>query len=552
MSLHEAPQLEVKHDKSRRISAVWIVPAIAAILAGLVGWQALSDRGPLVEVRFQQAKGIKPGKTEIKHKDVVVGVVENVVFADDLNGVIVTARLALEIEPYLGDKTDFWVVSANVSAGNLTGLDTILSGSYIEVDWSGPPNQTRRKFVGLDKQPLTPPSTKGQHFRIKAPNAGSLGVGSPVYFRGIKVGKIESRELSDDYASVLYETFIDAPYDELIGVSTVFWNVSGFRLETKTDGLALNVASIEALLSGGVAFTSLSSNLSNASPEETQVFSLYPNEAAALESRFIEGNETGVSFRVSFQDSVGGLEPGAPVEWQGIRIGTVLDLKLNPRSQPADRLVDVIIELQPSRVGLDFDTNEDAQNSIQEWVDSGMRVRLATGNILTGRKVVRFEDGVDSTPFVVDFENDLIPRLPTAASGLDVVAEDAETLMATLAELPLDDLVSSAVRLLDNSNAFVGSPELQRLPFEFNTTLGSVGSAAARLDLASQNIPQLVESLDDIANAGEAALIGVSPDSTLYVDLAGAVRELRNASRSLSDLARQLEQQPNSLIMGRD
>ncbi|MEO1304346.1 MAG: hypothetical protein AAFV37_05170, partial [Pseudomonadota bacterium] len=232
--------------------------------------------------------------------------------------------------------------------------------------------------------------------------------------------------------------------------------------------------------------------------------------------------------------------------------GTVQDLKLNPTGDPAQRLVDVIIELQPSRVGLDFDTIQEAQKSIQTWVDSGMRVRLATGNILTGKKIIRFEDGVDTGPYTVDFETDEIPRLPTAPSGLDLVAEDAEALMATLAELPLNDLVTSAVRLLDNTNALIANPELQKFPQELNDTLGSVESVASSLDLASQNIPQLVANLNSIANAGEAALIGVSPDSKLYVDLAGAIRELRNTSRSLSDLARQLEQQPNSLIMGRN
>ncbi|MEO1305513.1 MAG: MlaD family protein, partial [Pseudomonadota bacterium] len=246
MSPHEEQQLEIEQGKRRVISAVWIVPLLAALLAGFVAWRALADRGPLVEVLFEEAKGIKPGKTEIKHKDVVIGVVEDVVFADGLNGVIVSARLATEIEPYLGDTTDFWVVSANVSAGNLTGLDTILSGSYIEIDWSGPPTESARSFIGLNKQPLTPPSTQGQHIKIKALEAGSLGVGSPVYFRGIKVGQIESRELSDDYASIAYKAFINAPYNELIDVSTVFWNVSGFRLETRSDGLALNVASLEA------------------------------------------------------------------------------------------------------------------------------------------------------------------------------------------------------------------------------------------------------------------------------------------------------------------
>ncbi|MEM6556783.1 MAG: hypothetical protein AAF642_12965, partial [Pseudomonadota bacterium] len=182
---------------------------------------------------------------------------------------------------------------------------------------------------------------------------------------------------------------------------------------------------------------------------------------------------------------------------------------------------------------------------------SGMRVRLATGNILTGKKLIRFVDGVGTDPFRVNFA-DPVPRLPTAPSELNAITQDAEQLVQNLAALPLEDLVVSAVRLLDNTNALIANPELQDLPGELHSTLASFDSVAGQLDAASKNLPLLIDNLNQIADAGESTLTGLSPDSQLYVDLSGAVRDLRDAARSLSGLAARLEEQPNSLITGRN
>ena len=545
----EAP--EIKSDRGGGVSLVWVVPIIAGLIGGAVAYRSLANQGPLVEVEFEAAKGISAGKTEIKHKDVVIGTVEEVKFAEGLERVVVSARLDLEIEPYLGDTTDFWVVSANISGTSFSGLSTILSGSYIEVDWSGPPTESRRKFYGLEKQPLTPPSAEGRHLKMRAARAGSVNVGSPVYFRGIQVGRIESRELSRDNRAIEYSLFIEAPHDALISRATHFWNVSGISLDTSTDGLSVNFASLESLLGGGIEFGEIGIDVSNKPLTDDYVFTLFEDQESAIENQYTNPDEASVQFMVTFDDSVAGLEPGAPVEWQGIRIGTVNDLRLDLTGDPGSNIVNVIIELQPSRIGLAFSTIEEAQASIQDWVTSGMRVRLATGNILTGKKLIRFVDGVDADGFRVDFD-DPIPRLPTAPSELNAITQDAEQLVQNLASLPLEDLVVSATRLLDNTNALIANPSLQRLPGELNTTLASFDSVAERLNVASKNLPLLIDNLNQIADAGESTLTGLSPDSQLYVNLSGAVSDLRDAARSLSALAARLEEQPNALLTGRN
>ncbi|MEM7492984.1 MAG: MlaD family protein [Pseudomonadota bacterium] len=552
MSETESEKLYIEKANNRGLSPVWFVPIIAAILGGLVAWQSLANQGPLVEIAFNQAKGIQADKTEIKHKDVIVGIVEDVSFSEGFDSVIVTARLDPEIEPYLGETTDFWVVSANISGTDLTGLSTILSGSYIEVDWSSEPKQHRRRFEGLSKQPLTPPSAEGRHVILTAPMAGSVNVGSPVYFRGVSVGRVESRGLSEDYRSIEYSAFIEAPYDQLITRSSQFWNVSGVSVDAGADGLSINLASLESLLSGGVAFGQVGTDISGEPFEENARFRLFRNRQDAVESQFETGDDLSVRFALSFDSSVAGLEPGAPVEWQGIRIGTVVDLQLSLDAEAGANIVDVIIELQPSRIGLEFSDITEGQKELQDWVNSGMRVRLATGNILTGRKLIQFIDGIGTGPAPIDFSELPYPRLPTAPSELDAIAENAEDLVANLADLPLEDLVVSAVRLLDNANAFVASPDMQQLPGELSATLSSVDRFAINLNEASRNLPALINNLNQIADAGESTLSGLSPDSQLYVDLSGAVRDLRDAARSLSALAVRLEEQPNALIVGRN
>ena len=551
MSHPEIQAADVEGKRRFSLSAIWLVPFLAVVVGAAVVWQTISTRGPTIEIRFDEAKGIKPGKTEIKHKDVVIGLVDDVRFSEDMEEVIVTAELDRELAPYLGDTTSFWVVGATVSGADLSGLGTLLSGSYIEVDWASLPSQSRRRFVGLAKAPLTPPGVDGLSIKLASSAAGAVNTGSPIYYRGINVGRVESRSLSTDFRTVEYSAFIEAPYSDLIDVNTRFWNVSGVSLESRAEGFRINLSSVDALFSGGLEFAQFGTKSGSLEQKADHTFLIFENRASAQESQFTDPGQIAYRFSLVFEESVNGLEPGAPVEWQGIRIGTVSDLQLDLSAGQSGETVKVVIELQPSRLGLTFDDRAAAMNSLDEWVRSGMRVRLATGNILTGKKLVRFVDGIGDSPTTIDFEATPYPRLPTTISDLDAAADNAESFVATLSELPLADLVETAIRLLDNANNVIADPEIAKLPGELNQTLSSFDEAVSSITITAEKLPTLIDNLNLIADSGDAVLSGLAPDSQMYVDLANTVRELRDASRSLSALASRLEEQPNALIMGR-
>jgi len=528
-----------------KLSPIWIVPIIAAVLALVVAWSALSDRGPLVEIEFAESKGIKAGKTEIKHKDVVIGVVEKVVFKEDLNGVIVTARLAPEVEPFLGETTDFWIVSADFSGSNFSGVETLLSGAYIEVDWSEKPRDRFRDFKGLAKPPLTPPSEKGRHFSLRAPGAGSASAGSPIYYRGVKVGQVDQSGFGEDYSFIQYSAFIQDPYDQLVTEDTVFWNVSGLSVSVDSDGFSLDMASLDSLIAGGIAFGSRSQRQNAPRVEEGQVFALYESREAAMESRFASSTETSFQFLLRFDESVAGLSVGAPVEWQGIRLGTVTDVRVNLLNET----VDVVISMQPSRLGIQDATEATMRARFQQWVDEGMRVRLASGNILTGQKLIHLVDNVSNDPYRIDFDAGSYPELPTAPSEFNAIAKNTEELIGMLSSLPLNDLVVAATDLLNSVDTVVSQPASAQLPGQLKDTLASFGDIA---DGLGSDLPGMVENLDNLLVTAEATVNGLSPDSEMYVNLANSLVELRAMSRSLSALLTVLEQQPNALLTGKN
>ncbi|MEM9122791.1 MAG: MlaD family protein, partial [Pseudomonadota bacterium] len=527
------PSIETK--KRRQISIVWLVPLIAALIGGLVAYQSLTSLGPLVEIEFEEGHGIKAGKTEIKHKNVVVGMVEDVTLGKDLETILVKARMDKALEDYLGDTAEFWVVKATVSGAGLTGLGTIISGVYIEVDWTGPRQKRMRSFKGLDQQPLTPPGTPGKHVTLRTPQAGSLDVGSPVYFRQVRVGQVESRRLADDFSHVLYEAFVEAPYDQLVSGNTHFWNVSGVSAQAGTDGLTINIESLASLFAGGVAFGEFGTSLSERPLKEDTVFFVHEDRDAAEESIFDADDQDGYLFFALFEDSVRGLEKGAPIEWQGIRIGRVKDLILDLGDNPRDHgYIRVVLELQPARVGITDVRDEDVQIAISEWIRAGMRPQLASGNLLSGRKYVEFVEGAGEIGGVIDFTTTPYPTLPTAASNLGTVTQNVEQIVSNLADLPLDRLILGAISVVENVDTLVGDPNTKSIPAELNQALSAFRGAAKNIDAASGDLPQLVDNLNQLATIGESTLGGLSPNSELYVDLSGAVSDLREAARSLS------------------
>src|SRR5580698_1856376 len=213
MNMNKPPDFPeaVATPRSRwRVQLVWLVPIVAVLIGGWLAVQSILEAGPTITISFETADGLEAGKTKIKFKNVDIGVIKKVTLAPDDKSVIATAELTRNADRMLVTDTRFWVVRPRISGGTVSGIGTLLSGSFIGVD-VGTAKKTRRDFVGLDTPPVFASNVPGREFVLKGPDMGSLDVGSPVFFRRLQVGQVTSYRLDDDGKGVTMHVFINAP-----------------------------------------------------------------------------------------------------------------------------------------------------------------------------------------------------------------------------------------------------------------------------------------------------------------------------------------------------
>jgi paraquat-inducible protein B len=485
----------------RRIAPIWVVP-IVAVLLGL--WMVVHNyrtQGPDITITFSTADGIEAGKTKVKALSVELGLVTSVHLGEDLDSVVVTARLERSAIPLLREDTQFWVVRPRVGAAGISGLGTIMSGGYIELA-PGTGSEGRRKFTGLDEIPVTPAGTPGLHLRLVGERAGSVSTGDPILFKGFQVGRVESAEFDVESHRMRYSAFIEAPYNELVTTSTRFWNASGLSFSASAEGIEVNTGSLQSLFLGGVAF-GLPEEVKPGAPVESGAeFSLFPD----YKSINVRPYRHSLEYVVLFDQSVRGLLPGAPVEYRGLRAGEVerilIEEMIAERPEGGGVAMPVLIRLEPGRVGLE-DSEESLANlsqRIELAVRNGARATLSTGNLLTGSRYVSFDVYPDQEPAELgSFAGyDTIPTIP---SGLEGIQQQVAALLDKLNALPLEDVAVSAdqtIQELEGTIAelrmLVASEELQSLPASLEETL-------AELDRTLQSIDGLATTLSDQPNS---------------------------------------------------
>jgi paraquat-inducible protein B len=264
----------------RWIAWVWVVPIAAAGVAAWLAWRAVAERGPQITISFSAAQGLQPGQATIQHRDAVLGTVTSLRLTPDMRRVLVSARMSRQATPYLTDSTIFYVVTPHVGVQGISGLSTIVSGSYIEM-YPGRGGKPRRRFIGLDSAPLVAPGTAGRSFSLLAPDLGSLTRGSPVTYRGVDVGVVTDFSLGGNGHDVRVTAFIRSPSDRLVHPGTRFWNAGGVAMTLGTQGLQLRANSWQQLLAGGVAFATPPAAMTSAPSAAGTIFQLYDNEQAA-------------------------------------------------------------------------------------------------------------------------------------------------------------------------------------------------------------------------------------------------------------------------------
>jgi paraquat-inducible protein B len=212
---------EAEVGSIKRWSPVWIIPILTALIGGWILFYHFSHQGPEVTLITSSAEGIEAGKTSIKSRNVNVGQVETVSLSADLQQVIIKARLDSGMEKMLKNDSVFWVVKPQIGREGISGLGTLLSGAYIQLQ-PGSKGEEKEQYKLLDAPPLASPDAQGIRVILTSDRAGQLNPGDPVLFRGFQVGTVETSHFDPQSRKIRYQLFIRAPYDGLVTTNVRF------------------------------------------------------------------------------------------------------------------------------------------------------------------------------------------------------------------------------------------------------------------------------------------------------------------------------------------
>jgi len=488
-------------------SIVWFIPLVAALIGAWVAYSAYSERGPIITITFNTAEGLEAGKTKVKYKDVEVGQVEAIDIETDLDRVLVTIQMHKDAEPYLTDRTRFWVVRARISAGSVSGLETLLGGAYIGLD-PVKNGEATRKFTGLETAPVVTTDQPGQHLTLKASRRGSLDVGAPVYFRQIKVGEVVSYELAEDGDTVDFRVFINEPHHLKVTENTRFWNASGLNVSLTAEGVDVAVESMVSLLVGSIAFEVPESMRLGKPAADDSVFTLYDSHKDAL----VKEVSIKRRYLLYFDSSVRGLIKGAPVEFRGIQLGKVIDIDVEFDAETEEFLIPVLIETEPERLAPAsvLMTEEESLAQTERLVERGLRAQLKTGNLLTGRLYVDLDFYPEAEPASIDTSGPY-PIMPTVPTSMEEITKSVKAVLHKLENFPLGKLGNDLSGTIENLNKAIS---------EADDTLKTVKRMFAA-------------------------------DAPLSQELQRTLVELAEAARTLRVLADYLDRHPEALIKGK-
>jgi len=536
-------------EKRRGPSIIWLIPIVAVLIGAWLLYKTISEQGPTIEISFKSAAGLEAGKTEVKFKNVEVGMVEEVFLSEDLSHVVAVVEMVRGAEPYLNENTRFWVVRARLGLGGVSGLSTLVSGSYIEVDPGD--GASKVSFLGLEQPPLVKSDAKGRRFVLEADELGSLGPGAPVYFRGLLAGEVLRHELTDNDRRLDIHIFINAPYDEFVHAGSRFWNVSGVDIDAGAEGFRVEMASLETLLRGGVTFDSPDPRGDPSAAESR--FTLFSTLEAAVEESYTEA----VEYVAYFDGSLRGLKPGAPVEFRGLEIGEVrhigLELDSEFNVQLPVRFVIKHDQVEAMTVAVAAAVTEPGEVT-KTLIERGLRAQLRTGSLLTGQLFVDLVWKRDSDLRLVSKDPN-VREFPTVPSTLDEFQATATDLMGKIHRLPLDEIATNLNSTLSGASSFANSPELQDTLLKINRAATSLDAILESVDEEAAPTMQsirraAVQAERTLAEAREALTI-LDEGSPVRADLARTLEEAAGAARSIRLLADYLERKPDALLYGK-
>jgi paraquat-inducible protein B len=542
------PRATVVPRRRQRISVVWIIPILAAVVAIGIAIQRILSEGPTITIVFKAAQGVEAGKTFVKYKDVNIGQVTAVQLSSDHSKVEVTAKIDKSAADLMVEDAKFWVVEPRVTLSGVSGLGTLLSGNFIGFE-VGKSNKEQRKFTGLEVPPIITGGQPGRQFVLKANDLGSLGIGSPIYYRRLQVGQVIAYDLSRDGKEMDIKIFVNAPYSQYVNPGTRFWNASGLDVSVGAGGVDVRTQSLVALLAGGIAFETPAFAPKAEQAAADTVFTLFNDQATAMK----QPESVSARYVLHFNESLRGLSVGAPVTLFGLAAGAVTDvgLDLDPATMHIRGRVEIVT--YPERLiarlsQKQANSGESLARSIRErhafvraMVETrGLRAQLRSGNLLTGQLYVAFDFFPAAPKVNIDWNRDPT-EFPVVPSTVQDIEDKLNGIVAKLDKLPLEAI----------------GADIRKALATLDQTLKDASKALNRID--TDVTPGLKTSLDELRGViATADRVLKNTDATLVgtgapgqQDLREALQEVTRAARSLRVLTDFLESHPEALIRGK-
>ncbi|MCS4298101.1 paraquat-inducible protein B [Acinetobacter sp. BIGb0196] len=518
---------EPEKNKGRwRPSLIWLIPFIALLIGLSLAVKAVLDTGPTINVAFRTAEGLVAGKTTVRFKQVDIGLVRQIDLADDHSHVIAKIELRKDASNFAAKDSRFWVVRPRIGASGVSGIDTLLSGAYIEVD-GGKAEQKQDEFTGLEVPPVISSDIPGKIFFLKANNLGSLDIGSPIYYRQINVGQITAYQLAKDGKSVELQTFIQAPYDKFVTTDARFWQASGVDVSLSASGFKLDTQSLVSIIAGGIAF-GYPENSHAAVASDQSRFNLWDSRTEALKEP--DGNPHRII--MYFDQSLRGLSAGAPIDFMGIEIGNIQSINAEFDANYTQIRMRAEGVIYPSRLANGKELDPDGV-IFKRFIERGWRAQMRTGNLLTGQNYIAFDLFPKAKPANLIIRSNGVIEVPTTPTELKGLQAQVSQIADKLNKFPLVEIGQDVRKTLNNMNSAISSTD----------------KLVKQLD--GKVAPGLQATLDDVRTTMRSTETILSSDAPMQQDVRRALQQMTRAAASLQLMADYIEQHPESLIRGK-
>ncbi len=513
--------------KSFTLSFIWLIPILALVITLTLLWKNTFDKGELITIYCDDASGMEAGKTLVKFRSVTVGKVEKVVLSKDHSKVELKIRIDEDEKDLLRSDTVFYVVKPRVQSANISGLDTILTGNYIQLN-QGISDKFGREFALLDNIPATASDTNALHLTLISNSGRRIGYGDPVSYRGFVVGSVNGAELEVDSGLIKYKVIIDSKYKQLVTSRSVFWINSGLDFSMGPQGISFRTENLQNLLSSGITFDDLNDH--EELKECGKTLKLFENFKEASGSVL----ENSPHFVLMMNNSSGVVAEGSLVKAKGAVIGRVVDSPWYENTGSvlsSEQYVPVRIAL--SVKGL---SDEKVSELIKQALKEGrLCASLVSTSLLTGLDTVKLDFGTQKQCKKIKeaYRGDFV--IPVIES--QTLDKRLEILSEKIGNIDFKGISDGIKRDLKTMNALM--TEWKITGRELRSS-GLINHASA----VSEELEFLLKKLNGHEN--EAKHKG------LVEELYNLSDDIREILKELQPMFSQLSQQPNSLIFNHE